>query len=61
MTLYYLSVCPSAGVPTQFLDIRIKYNFGKDKWIKLKLWGYRINLINSGQDWMKHWMKLWKG
>ncbi len=27
------------GVPTQFLDKRIKFIFGGDKWIKLKYWG----------------------
>ena len=39
------------GVPSQFLDEKIKLFFGSDKWIKLKYWGQ--DKINSGQDWIK--------
>ena len=38
-------------MPTQFLDKRIKIIFVRDKWIKLKYWGY--DKINSGQDWIE--------
>ncbi len=29
----------TTGVPTPFLNKRIKFLFGEDKWIKLKYWG----------------------
>ncbi len=30
---------PLVGCPMHFLDERIKFIFGRDKWIKLKFWG----------------------
>ena len=45
------AIVASSGVPTQFLDQRVKFIFGGDKWIKLKYRGY--DKINSGQVWIK--------
>ncbi len=57
---FFLSACrysvlingdQNHGVPTKFLDKRIKFTFGRDKWIKSKFWGW--DEINSDQDWIK--------
>ncbi len=37
--LLHLALCNVLGVPTQFLDKRIKFIFGRDKWIRFKFWG----------------------
>ena len=41
------------GVPTQFLNKRIKLIFGRDKWIKLKYW-WGQDKIKSGFDQIKN-------
>ena len=51
-----MAVLKVTWVLTQFLDKRIKFIFVRDKWIKLKFWGY--DKTNSGQDWIKFKLKF---